>query len=47
MTTDDRKPGTGRKRNRFVIQDDEIEITGGVSHQQKNAMRQTGFSTGS
>lgn len=28
MTNDDRKPGTGRKQNRFVIQDDEIEITG-------------------
>jgi hypothetical protein len=28
MTNDDQKPGTGRKRNRFVIQDDEIEITG-------------------
>ena len=28
MTTDGRKTDTGRKRNRFVIQDDEIEITG-------------------
>jgi len=28
MTTDDRKPDTGRKRGRFVIQDDGIEITG-------------------
>jgi len=28
MTNDDQKPGTGRKRNRFIIQDDEIAITG-------------------
>lgn len=28
MTTDGLKPDTGRKRDRFVIHDDEIEITG-------------------
>jgi hypothetical protein len=28
MTTDDEKPDYGRKRGRFVIQDDDIEITG-------------------
>jgi hypothetical protein len=28
MTTDEQKPDTGRKRSRFVIQDDDIEITG-------------------
>jgi hypothetical protein len=28
MTADSQEPAPGRKRNRFVIQDDEIEITG-------------------
>jgi hypothetical protein len=28
MTTDGQEPDTGRKRSRFVIQDDGIEITG-------------------
>jgi hypothetical protein len=28
MTTDNQEPDTGRKRSRFAINDDEIEITG-------------------
>ena len=28
MTPDSQEPDTGKRRNRFVIQDDEIEITG-------------------
>jgi hypothetical protein len=28
MTEDNQEPDTGQKRNRFIIQDDGIEITG-------------------